>query len=138
MKLLGQKVFLSAGCLLCAAVAWKFQIDLDGSEFSGGRLTGPLLTGSAVGAVLFALTVLLVYLYPRAAALTAFSASVLCLPLYAYFAATRLFRNVFPGEYSVPPQSVGREGWSIAGILLMACIVYAFYRALWRRETGVS
>ncbi len=131
-----QELLQAIGCLLCAAVAWKHQIDLDGSEFAGGRLTGPLLTMNNIGTVLFALALLLVFLHSRTAAVSALAASVLCVPLYVSLAVPRLLRQVLPGEYSVPLQAFGWDRWSIAGILLIASVVYFCYRALLPRRNG--
>jgi hypothetical protein len=127
-------LLLAAGCLLCAALAWKHQINLDGSEFSGGHLTGPLLAMNDVGSGLFVLGMILIFFYSKTAAASAMVASLLCSPLYLYFLFPKLFRRAFPGEYAVPLQAFGWDGWSIAGILLIAAVVYFCCRALLRRR----
>lgn len=76
-----KQLFQAASCLLCAAVAWKYSITLVGTEFGGGRLTGPLLTLHISGSVLFILAIVLAFLYPRVAAISALVASMLCVPL---------------------------------------------------------
>jgi len=124
-----QELVCAAGCLLCVAVAAKFQFDLDGSEFSGGRVTGRLLTMNFAGLVVFVLALCVVFRHSRAAAVSALVASALCLPLYLYFTVPRLFRRVFPGEYSVPAQAFGWDLWSIAGILSTVLIVWLCYRS---------
>ena len=39
--------------VLCAAVAWKVALDLDGSEFVGGRITGHLFQMQDIACLLF-------------------------------------------------------------------------------------
>ena len=90
----------AASCLLCAIVGFTFSAPLGPSEFSGGSVTGPLLTLHDVSGYLFLLAVLLTFLYPRIAAATAMAAALLSLPLYFYFIAPGPFRWLFPGEYS--------------------------------------
>lgn len=120
----GRTLVLAAGCLLSAAIAWKCQISLDGAEFSGGHLTGPLLTMNDVGSGLFVLGVILTFIHSRAAIVSALGASLLCAPLYLYFLFPRLFRQAFPGEYAVPLRAFGWDGWSIAGIVLIVLTVF--------------
>ena len=35
-------------CLLCAALTWRYAAGLEGTEFSGGRITGPFWICSIV------------------------------------------------------------------------------------------
>src|SRR5229473_3164725 len=107
-KNLIQKVTQVATCLLGAGVALRYEsilAPLEGTEFGGGRLTGPLLTLYDVGALLFILALLLVFFYRRIAAAITILASLLCLPIYFYFTAPGPFRRVFRGEYKVPLQA---------------------------------
>ena len=85
------KITQSAVCLLCAVIVWKYGSDLEGTEFSGGWLTGPLLDMEETGSLLFVLALLLTFFYRRIAAATTLIACLLCLPLYLYFTA--------PGPY---------------------------------------
>src|SRR4051812_29327377 len=89
-------------CLVCAVVVWRYGYSLEGTEFSGGRLTGLLLNMKAIGALLFVLACAIVFFHRRIAAGIAILACLLCLPLYLYFAAPGSFRWLFRGEYSVP------------------------------------
>src|SRR5262249_8790181 len=82
-----QKLWQAAGCLLCAAVAWRFTSHLEGTEFSGGRITSPLLDMQNAGVLLFILALILTFLSRRAAAATILLAGLLCLPLYLCFTA---------------------------------------------------
>lgn len=76
-----------------------------GSEFSGGRLTGPLLSMADNGALLFILAFLLTFLFPRIAAAIGLLSSLLYLPLSCFFIAPVPFAQVFApgGEFKVQP-----------------------------------
>jgi hypothetical protein len=120
------KLTQAAACLLCAVVISRYGSDLEGTEFSGGWLTGPLLDMKDVGSLLFVLALLLMFFYRRIAAATTLIACLLCLPLYLYFTAPGPFRWVFRGEYSVPLQaSFVWNKWNITGIVALtiaACL----------------
>jgi hypothetical protein len=60
---------------------------VEGSEFLGDRIRGPLTTTAEIGSIFFLLALLITLWYPRVAAAIALAASVLCLPLYFYLAA---------------------------------------------------
>src|ERR1700730_7122881 len=99
---LKEKLGQAAICLLCIILVWNYRSDLEGTEFSGGWLTGPLLDMKYVGSFMFILALLLTLPYRRIAAAIATVASLLCLPLYLYFTAPGPFLWAFRGEYSVP------------------------------------
>jgi hypothetical protein len=122
----------AAGCLLCAAVAWKFSIlDLDGMEFSGGTLTGVLLTLSIIGSAVFALMVVVTFIHERMAAFGALLASLLCLPLYFYFVAPGFVQRMMPGDYSVRAQEAfAWNGWAAMGMLTLAIVAYLSVRTV--------
>jgi hypothetical protein len=133
MKLRTNKLCLAANCLLCAIVVWRYGADLEGTEFIGGWLTGPLLNLYDVGTFLFVPALLLAFFFRRIAAAFALTASLLCLPLYLYFVATGPFRSVFRGEYSVPLQaSFVWNSWAALGILTL---VVATCVSLWNLAT---
>lgn len=127
-----QQLLQAATCLLCAAVAWKSPVGwgLGGTEFGGGRVTGPLLDMHDIGTLLFPLALLLTFMYPRVAAAIAFAASVLSLPLYLYFAAPGPFRWVVRGNYKVPLRANFEwNNWTIAGIVTLALATYVCLRS---------
>jgi hypothetical protein len=129
-----QTFWQAGGCLLCGLLAVHYSLPLDGSEFSGGRATGPLLILFNSGTLFFVLALLLTFRYRQTAALVGLAADLLCLPLYLYFAAPGLFRGVFTGEYSVPllQNRVGQGGmiWNIGGILSLALLAVICLRTV--------
>ena len=126
-----QKLWQAIGCLVCAALTWTYAGDLGASEFSGGRVTGPVLTMFDSGTLLFIAGLVVTFLYPRVAAAIALAASLLCLPLYLYFTAPGPFRWVFRGEYKVPLQAnFVWSKWAIAGLLGLALTSYFCLRSL--------
>jgi hypothetical protein len=78
---------------------------VEGTEFSGGRLTGPILTMCEIAILVFVVGIVLAYRFRRIASTISLLASLLCLPFLLYFIAPGPFRAVFRGEYSVPLQS---------------------------------
>jgi hypothetical protein len=132
MTLGRQKLWQAASCLLCFAAA-QHSFGLEGTEFSGGRVTGPLFDLSEIGSLLFVVALFLTFVYPRVAAAIASVATLLCLLLYLYFTAPGPFRRVFRGEYSVPLQaSFVWDKWAISGILSLAVATYV---CLWNLST---
>ncbi|HZR64015.1 MAG TPA: hypothetical protein VFA85_02650 [Terriglobales bacterium] len=119
--------FAQAGiCFLYLITSWNFSLRLDESEFSGGRVTGPLLNISDVGSLLFIVVLLLMFFFNRVSAAIMVLAAFLSLPLYIYFIAPGPFRWVFRGEYSVPLRSNFEwhfELVSRAMLLVLAIIV---------------
>lgn len=121
----------AATCLLCALVVWRYGSSLEGMEFSGGRFTGFLLDMKDIGALLFVMALPLAFLYQRIAAAMTVIASLLCSPLYLYFAAPGPFRWLVRGEYSVPLQaSFAWETRAMVGILVLAMATYFSFRRL--------
>ena len=127
MRLRKQQLRQAASCLLCVVVAQRNSLGLEGTEFSGGRVTGPLLDLRDIGSYLFVLALFLTFMYPRVAAAIAAVSALLCLPLYLYFTAPGPFRRVFKGEYSVPLQTnFVWDKWAILGMLTLAVATYIF------------
>jgi hypothetical protein len=133
-KYIGHKFTQVATCLLCTAVAWRYESiigPLEGTEFGGGWLTGPLLHLYDIGAVLLFIALLLVFFFRRIAAVITILASLLCLPLYLYFTAPGPFRRIFYWVYFESPiQSSFR--WNteaVVGILTLAIAAYVGFRS---------
>jgi hypothetical protein len=134
-----RKVWQAASCLLCAAVAWRFTSHLEGTEFSGGRITGPLLDMQNAGALLFFLALILTFLFRRIAAAIILLAGLLCLPLYLCFTAPGPFRSIFRGEWKTPlSANFVWDWWSIAGIVTVGFAACASLSSLRPSYRGVS
>jgi hypothetical protein len=111
--------------LLCAVMlAFRLVFTADGSEFMGGRLTGPLLVLCDCGCLGLIAAVLAAYPLPKFSAAIATLAVFLCMPLPLYFVAPGPFRWLFRGDYSVPLQGpFGSDTWSVAALLTFAAVV---------------
>jgi hypothetical protein len=121
-------------CRVCAILVWRYSGDLGASEFSGGRVTGPLLEVYDTGMLLFILAMPLTFFFRRTAAAVSVLASLFCLPLYFYFTAPGPFRRIFPGEYSVRLEyDFVWTGWGIVGILALAVAAGLGFRGLLAR-----
>ena len=48
-----EKMWQAIACLVCTVVLWVHLDDFGASEFSGGRLTGPLFKMANLGSLLF-------------------------------------------------------------------------------------
>jgi hypothetical protein len=131
----------SLGCLISAILMWHYGSDLEGTEFSGGQITGPLLRMGDAGILLFSTAALLNFLYQRIAAVVSLLASLLSLPLYVYFIAPGVFRTFFKGDYSVPAASpFVWDNSAIIALLVMTCTVFLSLRILfpWRVRSKPS
>ena len=119
-----QNYLLGASCLLAALLQLWFAFPLDGSEFSGGRLTGPILNLSDYGGYVFLIAAVLALFLPRLASVMALAAVLLCLPLYLYSITPGIFRQLFPGEYKMPiASSFTWNALALAGIASVAVVV---------------
>ena len=63
-----QEIWQAFTCLLCVVVAWMRVDEFWASGFSGGRVTGPVLSIFDKGTLVFALAMILTFVYPRVAA----------------------------------------------------------------------
>jgi hypothetical protein len=126
-----QKILQAASLLLSALLAWKNQGPVEGTEFSGGWLTGSMLSLNQVGSSLCIAALLATFWFPQIAATTGLIASVLCLPLYLYFVAPGPCRWVFRGEYSVPLQAnFVYDKWALAGMFAILVVGFVCFRGL--------
>jgi hypothetical protein len=132
MKKLGrQQLMLAVSCLVCVVVALRNTNGLEGTEFSGGWLTGPLLSMTDSGTVLFVLALIGSCVYPRIAGAIGLASSLLCLPLYLYFIAPVPFSQIFGSghEFKVQPSGgLHWDKWAIAGVLTLAVTVFVCFR----------
>jgi len=131
-KQAGQKLWQAFGCVTCLVLTSMFSNQLGDSEFSGGRITGPVLSIFDTGILLFLVALLLTSFYVRIAAIIGLAASLLCLPLYFYFVAPGPFGLVFKGEYSTPQlTNTVLDGSAIAGVVALAATMVICLHNFW-------
>lgn len=126
---------------MCVILALRNTKRLEGTEFSGGWLTGPLLSMTEIGTVLFALALIVAFLFPRIAAGIALVSSVLCLPLYLYFIAPVHFGQIFGSghQFKVPPgTNFHVDVWVLAGLLILAVTGYLCLHDFRRNQSLTS
>lgn len=115
-----QNILQAIASLACAGVLWMHLGEFGASEFSGGWLTGKILTMADIGAVLFLCTLALTILVPRIGATVVLLAIALCLPLYLFVLMPGPYRQIFKGEYSDPLQrAFVWNPWAVAGIVTL-------------------
>lgn len=126
-----QGILLQAtGSLICALIALAFTGYLEGSEFSGGWLTGRLLNAKSSGGLLFLAAVPLTFLFRRIAALIALLGCFLCLPLYLFFLAPGIYRRIFGGQWKVVSPDFRLDWWPVCGLVLVTLAFWASFRVL--------
>ena len=122
-----QQLWLAISFLACVILALCNTNGLEGTEFSGGWLTGPLLSMTDIGTVLFLIALIVTFLYPRVAGVIGLASSLLCLPLYLYFIAPATFNQIFGlgHEFKIRPTGgIHWDGWALAGVLTLAATAY--------------
>lgn len=120
-------------CLLCVLITARNTFDLAGTEFSGGWLTGPLLSMASIGLLLFVLAFAVTFLCPRVAAAVGVAASLLALPIHFYFIAKLPFAEIFaPGhEFMLQPiAGFHWEKWTTIGLLVLASTCFLCIRCI--------
>jgi hypothetical protein len=126
------ELWQASSLLLCLIVGVPHMDWLGASEFSGGRITGPLLSIFQSGPVLFFLALVMTFFYRKIGAVLGLVAALLCFPLYFYFTVPGLFRSVFRGKWSVPLQAYFVwDVWTMAGILTLGIAAIICIRCLY-------
>src|SRR4051812_3288624 len=97
-----EKLMQAAICLVLLLFTLSYSFPMEGTELSGGTVTGPVLEIFGIGSLSYLLAAILTGFYPRIAAGVIVLAALLCLPLYFYSMAPGPFRMVFRGEYKDP------------------------------------
>lgn len=138
MKLRSLKWMLALLSLICIVLNWKLTIGLDGTEFPGGRITGPLHSMSDAAFVLFIVSLLLLIRLPRVSAAASGIATLLCIPLSFLLLAPGPFRRIAGGKWTAPLDSnfvLSRwtVGWSLA---LLTSVAVALAILLQPRTCG--
>jgi len=127
------QLWLAVSCLACVVVVLSNTNGLEGTEFSGGWLTGPLLSMADIGALLFVLALIVTFRTPKVAGVLGLASSLLCLPLYLYFMAPVPFSEIFGfgHQFKVQPSAGFHwDPWAIGGILTIAVTTYVCLRGL--------
>ena len=134
-KLSRQNVWQAIAFLVCAGVLWIHLGDFGASEFSGGWLTGKILTMADIGALLFLSALVFTIFVPRIGAIVALLAITLCLPLCLFVVMPGPYRRIFKGEYSAPIQrTFVWNSWAIAGIITLTFAAVFSIRRLSQRS----
>ncbi len=100
----------------------------DGSELSGGGLTGRLLQVALAGAALLVMAAAAVFGPRRLAGLLAAAGAALGLPFYLYQLDPALFDGVGAGPRSVPGDGMIAGEWAALGLVTVAVVAFAFLR----------
>ncbi len=108
-------------CLLCTVVSWRYSLVFIGTEFSGGKLTGALLTLHVIGSFLFVVSLIVTFKQMRIATVGGLLASIFCIPLYLYFTIPYFFQRIFPGLYSVKYKE--SFVWNVLAIIWILVLV---------------
>jgi hypothetical protein len=119
--------------LLCAFLELRVTSGLGESEFSGGWLTGPLLSTADTGMILFIVSIFATFLLPRIAAAMGLVSSFLSLPLYCFFIAPVPFAHAFAHgpEFKVQPMpGFHWHSWPVTAILTVAVAICVCIRRL--------
>ena len=127
------QLWLAASCLACVVVVLRNTNGLEGTEFSGGWLTGPLLSMADIGAGLFVLALVVTLRTPKFAGALGLASSLLCLPLYLYLIAPVRFNEIFGFGHQFKVQPSGNfhwDPWAIGGVLTIAVTTYVCLRGL--------
>src|SRR5260370_26751323 len=102
-----QQIWLALSCVVSIILALCNTKGLEGTEFSGGWLTGPLLSMIDIGTVLFALAFIVAFVFPRIAAAIGIVSSLLFLPLFLFLITPVRFNQIFGVCASIQ----GSSGW---------------------------
>jgi glycerol-3-phosphate acyltransferase PlsY len=120
------KLFSAITVLICILALLQYGIQLDNSEFPGGRVTGVLLELYDAGFYLFIAVLVLIFIWPRVAAVAGLAAALLCLPVFLYATFPGMFRRIFPGEYKTPLVSnFSPDKWTI--LILFLIVLVSFF-----------
>lgn len=99
-KISTPSLWQAAACFLSMVLGWTLGRPFEGTEFSHGQVTGPLLQTQEVGSLVLFAALSLTLFYRRASAALALIACLLCLPLCLSLVAPGLFRKVVGGLWS--------------------------------------
>lgn len=124
-----QRYWQIALCLICVLLSWHALMHVDGTEFSGGSVTGTLITLTEIGALGLVIAIAITFFFRRTAAFIAMLGCLFSMPLFLYFLAPGPFRKIFVGNYSVPLQA--NFSWNLWLILSFAAILTTTILSAW-------
>jgi len=130
------QAFQAASFLLCIYLTLQLTKGWDGTEFSGGWLTGPLLTMADIATLLFILALALTFLLPRVAATVGVASSFLCLPLCCFFIAPLPFAHLFARGIEFSSQPMPGFHWRMWPVTTLVGVAFASYFCI--RRFGMS
>ena len=126
------QAFQAGSFLLCVYLALQLTRGLDGTEFSGGWLTGPLLSMADSATLLFILAIVLTFLFPRVAAAIGLASSLLCVPLCCFFIAPLPFARVFARGIEFSFQPTPGFHWRMWPVTTLVAVALASYLCIRR------
>jgi|HubBroStandDraft_3_1064219.scaffolds.fasta_scaffold636789_1 hypothetical protein len=126
-----QRLLQASICLICLVLVSR-EVNIVGpTEFSGGRITGPLFRAADLGWLVFALGLFVAIRYQRTASVIFLVASLLCFPMFSYFVIPGYFAKFFHAESSNPLEAnVNWDAWSVLTLLGLATAFYLGIRNL--------
>src|SRR5579871_1905366 len=89
------RLLQSTACLVVTILLWRSSARLEVTEFSGGRVTGPLLYLANLSIFGFVLSIVFNFFNTRLSAAATVAASFLASPVYLYFLCPGPFRYIF-------------------------------------------
>ena len=116
--------------MLCVVIGVLVSLSVEGTEFSGGSVTGRLLSLQGYSLWVFLLATLATFLFPRAAPGIGLCAVATSLPLYLFLVTPGAFRALFRGEWKVPTDAFFTWNASaVAAIVACGAAAYVQLRA---------
>jgi hypothetical protein len=125
-----RQAFQTATFLLCISLALRITSGLDGTEFSGGWLSGPLLSMTDIGIGLFMLAIVWTFFSQRVAAAIGLVSSLFCLPLCCFFIAPVPFARIFAHGHGFKVQPAPGFHWHTWSVAALLAVVVAGYNCI--------
>lgn len=126
------QAFQAVNFLLCVSLALKLTSGLDGTEFSGGWLTGRLLSMAENAIILFILALVSTFLFQRVAAAIGLFSSLLCAPFCCFFIAPAPFAHVFARGHEFKVQPSPGLHWHTWPVVALLTVALTCYLCIWR------
>ena len=98
-------------------------LDWEGTEASGGYLTGPLISVTESGLLLLLLALIALFVFPRPGASICILGSLLCLPIHLYSIAPVPFGRMFAPGHEFEFQPALGFHWNTRSVIALLTIV---------------